>query len=213
LPLRACGASVPPPGPYLMEALAGDVASVLDTLGVERAVVVGNSLGVMVALAFYRMFAERVLALGLICGRAGADDAAAARSRGELAATVEREGTRALQALYLERLFARESVHERPDILERGRAMIERYNPRGAAAVLRGMALRVDSADLLGEIGVPVRVIAGARDRLVPVHEMQAVAAAIPAASFDVLDCGHVPALEAPVALSALLEELLGAVV
>jgi 3-oxoadipate enol-lactonase/4-carboxymuconolactone decarboxylase len=212
LDLRGCGASSAPPGPYLMEALAGDVASVLDALGVERAVVVGNSLGVMVALAFYRMFAERVLALGLICGRTGADDAAAARSRNELAATVEREGTSALEDVYLERMFAPESVRERPDLLEGARAMIGRYDPRGAAAVLRGMALRVDSADLLGEISVPARVIAGARDRLVPVHEMQAVAAAIPAAGFDVLDCGHVPALEAPVALSAVLEQLLGSV-
>jgi pimeloyl-ACP methyl ester carboxylesterase len=209
LDLRGCGASSAPPGPYLMEALAGDVASVLDALGVERAVVVGNSLGVMVALAFYRMFAERVLALGLLCGRAGADSAAAAHARGELAAAVECQGMRVLEEFYLERLFAPESVHERPDLRERARTMIERYDPRGAAAVLRGMALRVDNADLLGEIDVPVSVIAGALDQFIPVHEMQAVAAAIPAASFDVLDCGHVPALEAPAALGALLELLL----
>ena len=47
-------------GPVLMESLAGNVASLLDALGIERAVIVGHSLGAYVAFAFLRLFAERV---------------------------------------------------------------------------------------------------------------------------------------------------------
>ncbi|HEY0799118.1 MAG TPA: alpha/beta hydrolase [Candidatus Baltobacteraceae bacterium] len=212
LDLRGLGASGAPPGPYLMEALAGDVAAVLDALRVERAIVVGNSLGVMVALAFYRMFAERVLALALICGRAGADDPPTVRARNDLAANVEREGSAALVASHLGRLFAPQTYTEQPALIERARLMIEASDPRGAAAVLRGMALRVDSADLLDEIGIPVSVIAGVHDQFISVPEMRALAGAITGASFDLLDCGHVPELEVPLALTALLEQLIGVV-
>src|ERR1700694_2708479 len=57
--LRGCGESEPSDGPALMEALAGDVAGVLDVLGIERAALAGHSIGGHVALAFFRMFSER----------------------------------------------------------------------------------------------------------------------------------------------------------
>src|SRR6476469_142653 len=50
--LRGMGRSDVTAGPYWMEALAGDVAAMLDALGIERATIVGHSLGGYVALAF-----------------------------------------------------------------------------------------------------------------------------------------------------------------
>ncbi|MDQ6943951.1 MAG: alpha/beta fold hydrolase, partial [Candidatus Eremiobacteraeota bacterium] len=73
--LRGCGESEPSDGPALMEALAGDVAGVLDTLRVERAVLVGHSIGGYVALAFFRMYEERVAGLALVASHV-AEDAA-----------------------------------------------------------------------------------------------------------------------------------------
>ncbi|HLI95248.1 MAG TPA: alpha/beta fold hydrolase, partial [Candidatus Baltobacteraceae bacterium] len=58
--LRGMGRSSVPDGPYLMETLAGDVAAVLDALGIDRACIVGHSLGGYVAMAFCRMYSERV---------------------------------------------------------------------------------------------------------------------------------------------------------
>src|SRR5690242_21925192 len=71
--LRGMGASSVPEGPYLMETLAGDVAAVLDALGMERASIVGHSMGGYVAMAFCRMYAERVTRLALVCSRLAAD--------------------------------------------------------------------------------------------------------------------------------------------
>src|SRR5580700_8196926 len=58
--LRGAGKSSVPDGPYLMETCASDVAGLLDVLGIERATLVGHSMGGYVALAFARMFTERV---------------------------------------------------------------------------------------------------------------------------------------------------------
>lgn len=209
--LRGHGASGVPPGPYLMETLAGDVLDVLDALGIERATIVGHSLGGYVTFAFYRMFAERCAALGFVSTRAAADDDAAAAARYDLAARIETDGMWPAAESFVDRSFAPGVALERPDLAARLRAVVERTDPRGAAAMLRGIAIRVPSDDLFAEIDVPVRIVAGTQDALVPFAHAEAMAAGIPGAELDVLTCGHVPLYEAPEALTASLERLLAA--
>jgi pimeloyl-ACP methyl ester carboxylesterase len=206
---RGHGASGVTAGPYLMEMLAGDIAAVLDALEIERATIAGHSLGGYAALAFYRMFAERCAALGLVCSRATADTPAAAAAREELADRTEREGIGPVVEQFLPRSFAPAFAAGHPAEVERIRALLEATDPRGAAAMLRGMAARVSSEDLLDELAIPVAVVAGSADALIPPAEARALAAALPAAELEVLDCGHVPLVEAPAAVEAALLRLL----
>jgi len=192
--LRGMGRSSAPPGPYLMEQLASDVAGICDALGVERAIFAGHGLGGFVTFAFYRMFAERCEGLALIATRGGADDAATAAARLQLADRVEREGTAPLVAL------------ERD---ERARECLTKTDPHGAAAMLRGIAMRATSEDLYDEIDLPVRVVAGASDP--EVGASREIAGSVSTARLDLLDCGTLPIWEAPDAVTASLEELLRA--
>ena len=57
--VRGHGASPVPPRPYALEALAGDVAAVLDRLRIARAHLVGLSLGGMIGQAFALEHADR----------------------------------------------------------------------------------------------------------------------------------------------------------
>src|SRR6185437_12608597 len=82
--LRGVGNSSVPHGPYLMEVLASDVAIALDALGIERTAIAGHSLGGYVALAFARMFSERVTHLALVCSRLAADAPQRAAARAAL---------------------------------------------------------------------------------------------------------------------------------
>lgn len=207
--LRGLGNSSVTPGPYLMEALASDVAGVLDALGIERAIVVGHSLGGYVAFAFFRLFAERCLGLGIVCSRATPDDAAQAAAREALATRAEIEGMAPIVEAFVGRYFAPSIPNERPDLVTRAREMSARTDPRGAAAMLRGMAERVSSEDLFEEIAVPVRVIAGECDAFVDVALMHEIANGIRGAKLDVLACGHFPLWEMPEATTAALEGLL----
>jgi pimeloyl-ACP methyl ester carboxylesterase len=207
--LRGHGESSVPAGPYLMESLAGDVADVLDALGIERAAIVGHSLGGYVTFAFYRMFAERCTGLGLVSTRAAADDDATANFRYDLAERVEREGIAPAIEAFAGRSFAPEVYLERPDLDARLRAVIGATDPAGAAAMLRGMATRVDADDLYDEIDVPVRIFAGTQDAVVPFSFAESMAAGIRGARLDVADCGHVPLFENPAAVTASLRGLL----
>jgi 3-oxoadipate enol-lactonase len=68
---RGIGESEIPPGPYSARAMAEDAVSVLDEAGVERAHVVGTSLGGMVAQELALSHPERVDRLVLACTTPG----------------------------------------------------------------------------------------------------------------------------------------------
>jgi pimeloyl-ACP methyl ester carboxylesterase len=215
--LRGCGESEPSDGPALMEVLAGDVAGVLDVLHVERAALAGHSIGGYVALAFFRMFAERVAGLALVASHVaedagrnpGADPAQRelAAGRDALAERLESDGTMdAAVASYLPRYFAPQVYRERPEIVERGRVVMRRQNPRGCAQLVRGMKQRLDSHDLLADIVVPALVLAGGADSYLDARTLRKTAAAITGAEFVALDeVGHLPMWEAAEATSGAL--------
>jgi 3-oxoadipate enol-lactonase len=211
--LRGCGESQPSDGPALMEALAGDVAGVLDALHVECAALAGHSIGGYVALAFFRMYEERVAGLALIASHTAADASRQAAKPGalasqrelaagrdELAARLEREGTMdAAIESYLPRYFAPAVYRERPELVERARAMMACQDARGCAHLIRGMKERVASDDLLADVRVPALVIAGAQDTYISPLTLRETAAAMPDAQYvELPEAGHLPQFEAP---------------
>ena len=207
--LRGCGESDADDGPALMEALAGDVAGVLDVLRVERAALVGHSIGGYVALAFFRMYAERVAGLALVASHV-AEDAGRnpsadtsqrelAAGRDDLAARLERDDTMdAAIESYLPRYFAPRVYGERPEIVERARALMAKQSPRGCAQLVRGMKERLDSHDLLEDIAVPALVVAGGVDHYLQPETLRGIAAAMHAEFVLEDDVGHLPLWEAP---------------
>lgn len=206
--LRGMGASSVPDGPYLMETLASDIATTLDALAIERAAFVGHSLGGYVALAFARMFTERVARLALVCSRIAADTQEIAENRRKNADSIERDG--AIPPEMTPRLLAPETLSQRPEIAERAAEIARRIDPRGAAAMLRGMAMRVASDDLAPDLDVAVLVVAGARDAVVPIEEARAVARAFPKGRLVVCErSGHLPMLEEPDRVTEGLTEFL----
>ena len=207
--LRGCGESEPSEGPALMEALAGDVAGLLDVLHVERAALVGHSIGGYVALAFFRMYAERVAGLALVASHVSEDagnnpnadpaQRALAASRDAQAVRLETEGTMdAAVESYLPRYFAPSVYRDRPDMVERARALMQRQNPRGCAQLVRGMKERLDSHDLLADVHVPALVIAGSADTYLKAETLRETAAAMRAEFVLLDDVGHLPMWEAP---------------
>ena len=205
--LRGMGASSVPDGPYLMETLAGDIAAMLDALGIDRATIVGHSLGGYVAMAFARMYTERVTRLTLVCSRLAADAPQVARAREELADRAEaQDRIDVIVDAYLPRLFAPSALVDRSPNVDAARAIARQNSPKGAAAMLRGMAQRVEAYDIAEELDMPVLIVAGAADQVVSLAEAEQMRRTFPAAELRVLGrSGHLPMLEEPEALSDLL--------
>lgn len=205
--LRGAESSSSPEGPYLMERLAADVATLLDAAGIERAAFVGHSMGGYVALAFARMFTERVTRIALVASRLRADTDDEAARRRDIADRIELEGSvePAIEA-YLPRIFTPQSFAERPAVVERAYAIARRNGAIGAAAALRGMALRSASDDIAEDLGVPALVIAGGCDGVISIEEARAVAARFPHGRLVLCDAsGHLPMMEEPDCVSEAL--------
>jgi pimeloyl-ACP methyl ester carboxylesterase len=209
LDFSGAGESASGDGPALMEALAGDVAALLDALHVERAVLAGHSLGGYVTFAFFRMYAERVAGLAFVASHARSDSPEMAAAREALAQTTERLGTmEAIITAYADRLAG----PQRPGAENRTRdevlAMMARQDPRGSVQLLRGMKERLDCSDLFADIGVPTLVIAGSQDAAVPFEASRQISDSVAGARLVVLEgVGHSTMVEAPGPCGAALAE------
>jgi 3-oxoadipate enol-lactonase len=210
--LRGMGKSHVVDGPYLMESLAGDVAAVLDALAIERATLVGHSLGGYVALAFARMYVERLERLALVCSRITADTPERAAHRFELADEAEHSGSSArIIDEMLHATLGATTLQNSPEIAEKFKKIAEKHDPRGLAAMLRGMALRDSASDIAGDLTMPVLVVAGAEDPGIPAAEAKQTSAAFASGKLvSIARSGHVPMLETPEELSACLASWLG---
>lgn len=205
--LRGVGASNVPEGPYLMETHAGDVAAVLDALGIKRATIVGHSIGGYVAIAFARMYTERLARLALVGSRIDADTAEVSKIRYDLAARAESEHSSAAIATWLyPRMFAPGRYESDPELTRTILAMMNAADYRGAAATLRGMAMRDPGTDIAPDLHVPALVVAGALDQSVPMEIARDAAAAFPNSRSEIArESGHLSMMEEPERVSALL--------
>lgn len=180
--------------------MAEDVRALLDRIGVREPIVLGGlSMGGYVALAYYRLDAQRVRGLILADTRAGPDTDQARQGRLALAEQVEREQSTqaAVEALYPNLMAP--AGYTRPELVAQIRAMAARPTPAAVAAALRGMAARPDSLDLLPQITCPTLILVGEHDVLTPPSEAEAMHARIPGAELvQVPVVGHLSTLEDP---------------
>ncbi|HKP10529.1 MAG TPA: alpha/beta fold hydrolase [Blastocatellia bacterium] len=210
LDLRGFGGSDAGHGPAEMEQMAADVRGLMSALDIERATLVGLSMGGYVALAFYREYPDAVRALVLADTRASADTHAALARRLQSAEKAEREGASAIADDMTPLLLGQTTQQARPDIAARVRAMVEGNSPQAISAAQRGMAMRRDSTYILAAMDFPTLIIVGAEDRLTPVAEAESLRDGIRGARLRVIEgAGHLSNIERPDEFNAALTEFL----
>lgn len=210
--------------------LASDLECVLDDASVERAVLLGHSMGVQVALEAYRRYPRRVEALVLICG---APENPLRTFRGTarfeaLLPTLRRTVDRApwlfnrISRAFLPTRLAYEIatlVEANGSLLDPGDFMpylegISRIDVRLFLDML-DEACRHSAVDLLANIDVPVLVIAGTNDSFTPPELSARMHEAIPEAEMLMIEQGsHTAPIERPeevnLAVSDFLRRRLG---
>lgn len=200
---------------YRMERCLEDLVSLLDELGVERAAVLGYSMGGRVALHLALHAPERLWALVIESASPGieneAERAERRRSDGELADSIMRDGI----APFVDRwqaipLFASQSRLS-ADAREQLRQQRLRNDPAGLANSLRGLGAGEQQPvyTRLREIATPALVLAGADDAKYRAIAKR-TAGALPCARLQIVpDAGHAVHLEQPQTFSAAVREFL----
>jgi 3-oxoadipate enol-lactonase len=196
-----------------MELFADDVAGLMDSLGIQQAVLCGLSMGGYAAFAFLRKYPQRVSGLILADTRPGADTPEAQSNRENVARIAETQGTGAIADLQVPRVLSEYTRLHHPEVEMRVRQMIEAATAQGIAAASRGMGQRADSADLLASIPCPTLVIVGELDALTPPGVAREYAQQIPGAQLVVItNAGHLSNMEQPEAFLLAIRGFLGSI-
>lgn len=181
-----------------MEHFAGQMKEQLDAKGIQRTVLCGLSMGGYVALAFLERWPERVSGLILCNTRSTADTEEAKQGREATALDALAKGSAVIARAMVPKLLSEHTRSTVPELAKTVEAMIARQRPEAIAAASRGMALRPDRTTVLSATEVPVLVITGADDTLMPLPSSQAMAAAAKRATLVVLpQAAHLSNMEA----------------
>lgn len=200
--LAGHGASAPSTGPIETSAVYGGLEAVLaNQAGGRRMTIVGNSLGAWMAMVLAQRhpeWVERVVAVnGGALKNANASVKLFPRNREEARETMAqiRDG----------------SAPPIPDAVLDDLVRLAEVGPMARfAATAASMDLWVLTEEQLRTLKVPVRLIWGTSDKLMPLEYAKRLEALLPDAKLVTLDhCGHVPQQEAPRRFLAALQEVL----
>ena len=193
-----------------MDVFAKDVAAVLDELKIDRMILGGLSMGGYVALAFYKLFPQRVRGLILAGTKTKSDNEISRRVREQMASKALANGSGAVGQEMLPQLFGETTFRLKPHLPIATWRQMESNSAQGVAAALRGMALRPDSTSLLAEIGCPVLVTVGKEDKLTPPTMAKNMAAALSDSNLEIIpEAGHLANIEQPDAFNDVLLDFL----
>ena len=198
---RGIGGSDVPPGPYTAAQMAGDAVAVLDDAGIDRAHVIGSSLGGMVAQEVALRWPERTDHLVLLSTTPGGEGAAPMPQQTVdlLAEMPEMEPEQALRRA-IRNALAPAHAEARPELVEEilEHRLAAPQDPAGWQAQAHA-GTTYDGGGRLGGITAPTLVLHGDQDVVVAPANGQLLADRIPGARLVVLEGhGHLPYWEDP---------------
>jgi 3-oxoadipate enol-lactonase len=195
---------------YSIDAWADELAGLLDHLAIPEAVVVGHSLGSMVAQRFSGRYAKRTKALVLAGGEAevGPEDQKALTER---ARTIEAHGLSAVVGSWLTAVLSAATREANPALAGLVREMFLSNDAKTYALhclALRDADVRSDHANIV----CPTLLTVGDQDRVTPLSWQRQIAVAIANSRIRIIpNTGHMTMLESPAVFNTVLLDFLAA--
>jgi pimeloyl-ACP methyl ester carboxylesterase len=190
-----------------VEGMTADMVGLLDALAIERAALVGWSMGGFIAQALVRAIPDRVTSVGLISTHTGGPDCVngppeVARELVDHSGTPREQATRLISLLFPPDRAA-EADERFGEIVAAARAELPERVLFMQEETLREWHGRPDPLPL-SDPGIPVAVVHGSVDSVVPPGNAEVLARFHPGAQVTIVpDCAHAPMALEPEAVAA----------
>lgn len=190
---RGAGASDKPDEPYTIPMFAADTAGLLDALGIEKAHIVGASMGGFIAQEFALTYPQRVNRLVLACTHFGGPNAVPI-PQATLAGMLNRTGDPETDIRASFKLYTPPGWPEaHPDLVEQYvRWRVAHPQPVFAFQRQAMAGATFDAESRLGQLTMPVLITHGEEDQVVPVENARLFFQRIPHARLRLFpNAGH----------------------
>jgi pimeloyl-ACP methyl ester carboxylesterase len=184
---------------------ADALAELLYVLEIQRPIVVGHSLGALIAGTFAARYPDAACGLALLSVACGYGHLSLIDRERRFSARADDLRTLGMDGLAEKRSSAVLSPHASAELRARVRETMATLRESGYLAALR-MLTNADLLAVTPKIRIPTLVACGAEDAVTPPEQNRRVAASIPSARFKLIErAGHAVTLERPDELDALL--------
>jgi 3-oxoadipate enol-lactonase len=195
--VRGHGESEVGDGQYTIEFFVDDLIGVLDHLRIEKAVIVGLSMGGYIALRAIERNPERFKGLVLCDTRSEADTNEGKVKRAASIQSVRTDGIQKYAEGFLKAVFAPQTFERNPEAVKFIRKIIEKTSLVAIAGTLLALASRTDTTESLSKINVPMLILVGEHDALTPVSAAKSMSEKIRQSELHVIsNAAHLSNLE-----------------
>lgn len=182
---------------------ADDLFSFLDALKIDKAIIVGLSMGGYIALHAIKENPARIAGL-LLCDTQCASDTQEGRDkRKKTIAFIQKNGLEVYTEESLKNLFAPASFQSKKEVVQFIRNTILKTRPESICLTLQALADRAETCSLLGQINVPVLILVGKEDKITSPEVAEKMHGLINKSELKIIDnAGHLSNLENPEAFN-----------
>jgi 3-oxoadipate enol-lactonase len=195
--VRGHGESEVGDGQYTIEFFVDDLIGLLDHLRIEKAVVVGLSMGGYIALRAIERNPERFKGLVLCDTRSEADSNEGKIKRAANIQSVRTDGVQKYAEGFVKAVFAPQTFERNLEAVNFIRQIIEKTSPVAIAGTLLALASRTDTTESLSKINVPTLILVGEHDTLTPVSAAKSMSERIRQSELHIIsNAAHLSNLE-----------------
>lgn len=153
-----------------MDQYATFINDFLDVIDIDKVTMIGHSLGGYITLAFAEKYSHRLSGFSLIHSTGLPDSEEAKKGRDTAKEKIDNEGIEAFIEGLVPKLFSPDNLENEKDNMEEAKKIGYLTTPEGAKKALHAMKERKDRRAILENATVPVLLVAGEEDQLIPVE-------------------------------------------
>jgi 3-oxoadipate enol-lactonase len=208
--VRGLGESSPGNGIFTLEGHVDDLIALMNYLQIERAAIVGLSMGGYIALRALERNPERFSSAVLCDTRSEADTNEGRLNRAKSIQEIIQQGSAAFAEEFLKKIFAPESFQRVPEEVALIRDIITCTPPRAIAGMQLALAARTDTTASLGALRIPTLILVGEHDAITPPAAARALQERIAGSTLYIVpDAGHMSPMENPGAVNSQVMQFL----